>query len=107
MPILTFAGYVFPKGRNITFNDLPKMTFENNDLKVLVTPQIQNSVVTITCNLNRDLQGDELIRLYTRAHEAMRTTMDVYAFATGRGYTLVLSSYTNANGTTELVKTPH
>jgi hypothetical protein len=103
MPTITFSGHILPQGRNITFHDLPKMTIEKDDLKVTTISKIQNGAVHIDCDLNRELQSDELIRLYMRVYEATRTTMDVLSFATGLGYTLVLDTYTNANRTTEFV----
>jgi hypothetical protein len=96
---ITFVGVVLPKERNTTFHSLDKMTLDTpKGLNVVCVPHIQNGNAAIVCTSNRELQADELTRLYTRVYEMVRTALDVLAFATGQGFTLILNRYINSAG---------
>src|SRR5437588_6318945 len=90
MPELTFSGYVLPKGRPLTINDLPKGNLELDDLKATFAPKVESNIITITWNLNRELKEEELVRLYMRGYDMVRTAIDLIAFASGHGFTIGL-----------------
>jgi hypothetical protein len=61
------------------------------------TNHVVNSKIDIECRLNRFAPGD-LVHVWMRAFDLARASIDLVAFATGCGLTVVLDTWVDPNG---------
>jgi hypothetical protein len=102
MPIIRFAGRVLPTFIELTIRDHPEINWRESEADLDMTFQIsiQNGRITVECALNRFEQTQHLIPVYMRAFDLVRATVDVSAFATGYGLSVIIDSFTDASGVT-------
>ncbi len=101
MPIVYFTGRVLPSAEaiKITVRDLPAAHWEEVSLGLVMdfTVQIQDSKVSVECQVNR-YQDDDLPHLHMRAIDLARAAIDIFCFANGWGLTIWLDTFIKPDG---------
>ena len=99
MPKVSFLGKVFPEAYQLSISSLPIIRWESPDVGLtwLITIKIEKNVVTIECDVNR-YSASELIITYMRAFDQVRSAINLAAFATGIGFSVVIDTLIDQNG---------
>lgn len=94
MPIIKFTGRVLPDVMLITVTDHPAIDWYDADIQVQCSFKIaiQQGVIEIDCILDK-YQDSDLARVYMRAFDLARATVDLTCFSTGYGLTVILDRY--------------
>jgi hypothetical protein len=100
MPTARFTGRVLPAALNVSMANQPTFQWEVEELGLNMTfrVQIQDGSIRIDCDVNK-FESAYLIPLFMRAHDIARATVDLAAFATGNGLTVILEEFIDPNGT--------
>jgi hypothetical protein len=100
MPTIQFGGQVLPAVIQITITDHPTINWKDSDsdLDIAFTISIVKGEVKVACELNKFEQDEHLVRVYMRAFDLVRATVDLTSFSTGYGLTVVIDSFTDALG---------
>jgi hypothetical protein len=101
MPIVKFTGRVLPDVMLVTITDHPAIDWYDADVGINCSFKIsiQHGVIEIDCILDK-YQDSDLARVYMRAFDLARATVDLTCFSTGYGLTVILDRYTNPSGIT-------
>jgi hypothetical protein len=104
MPIIRFGGRILPHFVQINIADHPQIDWHDDEanLNMKFKISIQNGRIDIGCEIDRWDQASHLVRVYMRAFDLVRATVDVCAFSTGYGLSVILDSFTNVDG----IRTP-
>lgn len=107
MPTVHFRGRVLPLSRKISFGLLPQIEWGEAATGVERTFRITiwENVVHVECEMNQYTESD-LGHIYARAHDLARSAVDLLAFRTGFGMTLVIETYTDPQGASSPIA-PH
>src|SRR6266487_4666171 len=99
MPTVHLTGRVLPSTVNISITSAPTVNSKEPDidLQMAFTVRIVNSSVDVECEVNR-FQPDESVHLIIRALDVARLAVDLVAFATGYGLTVVLDALITPTG---------
>jgi hypothetical protein len=100
MPKVQFAGRIFPEAIQLSVKDHPQINWrdDENDLDINFAISIQNGAVTVDCDVNKFDPGLHLTSLYMRAFDLARVTVDLTAFCTGYGFTVLFEKFTSPSG---------
>ncbi len=100
MPRARFAGRVLPAALNISLPNQPTLHWKADELGLEMSfhVQIGNGSILIDCDLNK-FDVAYLLPLFVRAHDIARASVDLAAFATGNGLTMILEEFTDPSGT--------
>jgi hypothetical protein len=102
MPKVRFAGRIFPQAVQLSVKDHPQINWKDveNDLDITFTISVQNGEVTVDCDLNKFDSALHLTSVYMRAFDLARATVDLTAFCSGYGFTVLFEKYTSPEGDT-------
>jgi hypothetical protein len=102
MPKVQFAGRIFPEAIQLSIKDHPQINWKDdeNDLDINFAISIQKGAVTVDCDVNKFDPALHLTSLYMRAFDLARATVDLTAFCTGYGFTVLFEKFTSPNGET-------
>jgi hypothetical protein len=102
MPVIKFGGRVLPQVIQVTITDHPAINWADADhgVEIAFNISIQQGVVTAVCALNKFNPETDLVRVYMRAFDLVRATVDLTCFSTGYGLSVILDTYTNPEGIT-------
>jgi hypothetical protein len=107
MPTIRFIGRVYPPHLNLAFSTPVNSAIEIlrpgtplDGLDAHFNVGIKNSIVTVTCNVNRQESGD-WGTLCACAYELGRAAVDMLAFSLGWGITLVMEKTEYEDGRVE------
>lgn len=100
MPTVRFLGKVLPAPVQISFTDIPlgKWKWEEEGINIGISVRINRSFVEVDCEVPT-YKSEYFVELYRRAFDVARTCVNVAAFATGYGVSLVLESFVGPDGT--------
>lgn len=100
MPKVRFAGRIFPQVVQLSVKDHPQINWKDdeNDLDISFAISIQNGTVTVDCDVNKFDPALHLTSLYMRAFDLARATVDLTAFCTGYGFTVLFEKFTSPSG---------
>ncbi len=98
-----FKGQVLPAFHSVTLGER-KIKWEATDIGLTMdfTVNIVASVIDIRCDVNRFVDTD-LVPLYMRAVDLSRASVNMTAFASGFGMTVVLHTFVKPDGTFTLL----
>jgi hypothetical protein len=101
MPKVRFGGRIFPFEIKVSIQDHPQINWKDteNDLDITFAITIQNSTVTVDCEVNR-FEQSLITPLYMRAFDLARATVDLVAFSSGYGFTVIFDNFTSPTGET-------
>jgi hypothetical protein len=107
MPIVRFTGQVLPDVMQVTIKDHPSIDWYDADAGIQCSFRIsiQQGKIEIDCICDKYEDAD-LSRVYMRAFDLARATVDLTCFSTGFGLTVILDRYTNPSGSTTPIA-PH
>src|SRR5262249_7521046 len=99
MPTARFTGRVFPTALNVSIANEPTFNWKADELglEMRFRVRIRDGSIVIDCDLNK-FESAYLIPLFIRAHDIARTSVDLAAFATGNGLTMILEEFTDPTG---------
>jgi hypothetical protein len=102
MPTIYFGGRILPTAIQITINDHPTINWKDSelDLDIAFTISINTGEVRVVCELSKFDQREHLARIYMRAFDLVRATVDLTSFSTGYGLTVIIDSFTDTLGVT-------
>lgn len=98
MDTIRFVGRVFPLGLAINV-EIPeiKWKWEERNIDFMFRVKIDNSIVTVECDLDR-YEWEYFGELNKRATDLARTSANIAAFAAGYGLSVVLEYMTEPDG---------
>jgi hypothetical protein len=96
---IQFSGRVFPLSVQVTLK-LPVIDWKDEELglKMQFDGTIEKGMAHITCLTNKLENDYQMVAIYNRAFDILRTGIDLVSFGTGRPWTLVIEQYVDANG---------
>jgi len=99
MPTARFKGRVLPIVLNVSLSNEPTFHWQADELGLDMSfhVQIRDGLIRINCNLNK-FASDHLVPLFVRAHDIARASVDLTAFATGNGLTMILEEFIDPTG---------
>jgi hypothetical protein len=101
MPTARFSGRVLPAALNVSIENRPVFHWKADELGLDMTfrVEIQNGLIRIGCDVNK-FEDSYLVPLFMRAYDIARASVDVAAFATGSGLTVILEEFIDPGGMT-------
>jgi len=108
MPTARFTGRVLPTGVNTSIPNQPTFRWKADELGLDMTfrVHIQDSAIRIDCDLNK-FEDTYLVPLFMRAYDIARACVDLAAFATGNGLTVIVEEFTDPTGATTRLAPQH
>lgn len=102
MPLIKFAGRILPAVIQLTIKDHPVVHWHDDQTGVEMdfTISIQAGIVTVECELTDFQRERDLVRVYMRAFDLVRATVDLTCFSTGYGLSVIIDSFTDTDGVT-------
>jgi hypothetical protein len=102
MPTVKFGGRVLPPVIQISIKDHPSIRWHDDEMKTDIdfNISIQAGLVRVECNLSQYDQNSDLVRVYMRAFDLVRATVDLACFSSGYGLSIIIDNYTNPEGVT-------
>jgi hypothetical protein len=102
MPKIRFDGHVFPRVIQVSVKDNPTINWFDDERKQNISLKIviQNSSVSVECEVEKYEEAVDVARLYLRALDLARATVDLFAFSSGRGLTVLFETITQPSGVT-------
>lgn len=88
---LTFSGRVLPLVFSVSIDVSFEAKWEIPEIGLHITlkPSVNNSAVRVQCDLSRDYRKDDLPHIFMRAFDVARAAVDLVAFATGNGFSVI------------------
>jgi hypothetical protein len=101
MPTVRFTGRILPAALNVSVANRPTFRWNADELGLEITfrVHIENGSIQIDCDLGK-FEEAYVVPLSMRAHDIARASVDLIAFATGNGLTVMLEEFTDPTGTT-------
>ncbi len=101
MPSVRFTGRVLPAALRVSVPNEPTFNWKADDLglDMAFRVRIQDGSIVIDCDVNKFDESAHLVPLFMRAYDIARASIDLAAFATGSGLTVVLETFTDPGGT--------
>ena len=102
MPTIHFGGRILPTVIQISIKDHPTINWTDSelDLDMAFKISIENGEVRVACELSEFDQSEHLARIYMRAFDLVRATVDLTSFSTGYGLSVLIDSFTDTSGVT-------
>jgi hypothetical protein len=98
MPVVTFLGRVFPACYQVSLSHNPlDWKWEEENLTLRFDCRLEKSVVTVACTLER-YRPEYLNEIHKRAFDLVRSVLNLAAFSSGVGYSVVFESVIDTNG---------
>jgi hypothetical protein len=94
-----FAGHVLPAVLNVSLANRPTFQWRSEELGLDMTfrVEIRDGSIRIDCNLNK-YEDAYLVPLFMRAQDIATASVDLAAFATGSGLSVVLEEFSDPTG---------
>lgn len=85
MPTMAFFGRVYPLSRELTVPNLGPIDwgYASINLKIVHHLAINRGLVEIQCEIDREVNNDEISLIHSQAYSVVRTLTDITSFATG------------------------
>jgi len=98
MAKISFLGKVLPDVFLVT-SSLPTVTFNSPDtgVKVQLDIKILDSAITIDCEID-NYKPSDLVYIYIRAFDLVRAAVNIFAFAKGTGFTVIIDKCIDDKG---------
>jgi hypothetical protein len=110
MPTVYFKGRVLPPMVEISFTDIPEAHWKwpEEDLTLDFIIRISKSRIEVGCRMDR-YQDEFMTEIHRRAFDLARACVNVAAFATGFGVSVIFEEFVGPNGIPSalLVTNPH
>src|SRR5689334_13233148 len=102
MPTIYFHGLAQPSEVQVSIQDHPTINWHDGETAVDIafTIAIEKSRIQVKCDLSSFDHERDLVRVYMRAFDLARATIDLTCFSTGWGLSVILDRYTNPEGIT-------
>ncbi len=102
MPVIRFDGRVLPAAIQVSVQDHPSINWKDaeEDLDIKFTISIRNGIVSVECEVEKFDQDVHMVRIFMRAFDLARATVDLVAFNSGYGLTVVFDTFTSPSGVT-------
>src|SRR2546421_10180897 len=102
MPIVRFIGRVLPAKHKVSLPSEPTFQWKIDHLALEVTfrLRIDDGSVLIACDVNKFVADIHLLPLFVRAYDIASASVDLVAFASGRGLRVVLETFIDPAGAT-------
>jgi len=98
MPTVTFLGRVFPACYEISFSSKPlDWKWQEENLTLHFDCRIEKSIVTVKCTLDK-FRPEYLAEIHRRALDIVRSAVNLAAFSSGTGYSVIFESVINTSG---------
>ena len=99
MPTVYFKGRVLPAPVQISFTDIPQVNWvwEEKNIAFDFVIRITKSQVEVECKLDR-YQDDYMVEIHRRAFDLARACVNVAAFATGFGVSVIFEEFVGPDG---------
>jgi len=98
MKKISFLGKIFPSGFPVTF---PPLTFQNVNVESgvinIINVKIESNAVRIDCEINKYTHSD-LVFIHKRVFDTVKSAINIWAFATGIGYSLIIDEVIDEYG---------
>lgn len=103
MSDIKFIGRVLPEACKISMQS-PSINWKSKDAKLdtTFTVSIKESLVFVECKVNQYVASD-FIMLFRQAFDLSRACVDLVAFKTAKGLSVVLDSFVDPNGEHSLI----
>ena len=103
MPKVILTGRVFPACYQISFSSNPlDWRWEEENLTLRFDVRIEESIVTAECTLDR-FRPEYFVEIYRRAFDIIRSAVNLAAFSSGIGYSVILERFIDSNGRETMV----
>jgi hypothetical protein len=98
-----FSGRILPAALHVSIPNTPKVSFRDAEMTQLglefsATVHIEQSIVTINCDLNKFEKTQHLTPITMRAYDIAKAMIDLVSFSTGHGLLFVLETLTDDEG---------
>lgn len=96
----TFKGRVLPEARKISIEKHPFISWDapESGVSFVFSLRIVNNAVTVECWANKDGAPQQLSQMRMRALDIARTAVNLVAFTTGEGLSVVLDTVIHPSG---------
>ena len=103
MSIVTFSGRIFPACYQISFSSNPlDWKWQEENLNLHFETRIEKSIVTVDCTLD-NFKPEYFVEIYRRALDIVRSAVNLAAFSSGIGWTVIFESFTDSSGQATMV----
>jgi hypothetical protein len=99
MPTLQLIGRLLPQAIQVSTSVVPVISWTDpqTGISERFTIQIQNSVLYVNCHLSR-FEKSELGKIFSRARDFARVSVDLISFSTGRPLSLTFETLIDPDG---------
>ena len=99
MSTISFLGRIFPESHHVSFADIPTLDWKwsQENLTIRFAVQIDRSKVKVNCELE-NYKPEYLPELHKRAFDMARVCMNLIAFATTYGLSLIFEKIVHPDG---------
>ncbi len=99
---IRFDGHVFPRVFQVSIKDNPSINWFDDERKqnTLLKISIQEGAVSVECETSKYDPAIDLVRIYMRAFDLARAMVDLVAFNSGWGLTVIFETVTSPDGAT-------
>jgi hypothetical protein len=100
MATVHFRGRVLPDSAKVTIKDHPEVNWHDDEenLDIKFTISVEDGKIDIRCDLPIFDRATHLVRVYMRAFDLVRASVDAAAFATGYGLSVIIDTFVDQNG---------
>jgi hypothetical protein len=100
MPKFTFSGYIIPKNAQITVNNPPRIEWKapESNLSMVFSYSINDGIIRVDCEADRDDAPHQTSQMHMRALDIARTTVNLVAFTSGHGISVILDTLIDPQG---------
>jgi hypothetical protein len=98
-------GRIFPTVFKITIDNYPSLTFPatKDNLELTFNVEIRDGIITVDCTTNKWSKAEHLMPIYMRATDIVRAAVDLVAFSTGNGLTVILDTLIDPAGNRSVI----
>jgi|SRR5271170_3269074 len=102
---VTLTGRVLPEVAIIEVSGLSQVAWQAPEvgLNMVFDMKVEKSAITIGCELNRFNPPDDVVYIWMRAYDLIRSAIDLVAFRQGWGVTVILDKITDPSGRTSTI----
>lgn len=100
MPTVRFQGRVIPMTHGISIETVPVRGWKDSELELTMdfTFDLKESNIVLAAELNKFSEKEHYFSVLMRASDTAKAIVDVFAFSTGLGLTVILDTFTDPAG---------
>jgi hypothetical protein len=98
MPSLHFLGHVLPPIFKLQIKGLPEIQYQEQSMTIKFKIAVTDSEVDVQVDIDPYDHGSQFSMIYTRAFDLTRAAVDCWSFANGKGLTVFIDRFIDANG---------